>query len=288
MTPDRRLISFRNVAIGLLVGWLLVFAIAPNLLVLIASLLSRSEADFVGLPFSVESYERLFDPLYARVLWASIKLAGLSTLVCLAIGYPFAWWIATRPPRWRGLLLLLVIVPFWTNSLIRTYAIKWLLSKQGLVNQALQGLGLIDQPLNLLYTDLAVLLGFSYVLLPFMILPLYAVLEKLDGRLLDAAADLGANRWQRFVHVVWPLSLPGVVAGGLLVFLPAMGMFYVADVLGGARHLLIGNLVKNQFLTARDWPFGSAAATTLTVMMIVLILVHAWTRRRAGQEGATL
>lgn len=266
--------GFRNVAVGLIVGWLLLFVFMPNLMIIGTSFLTRDHASLVSLVFSLENYGRLFDPLYFQVLWHSVFMAGTATLLCLLLGYPFAFIIAQSPRRWRPLLLFLVIVPFWTNSLIRTYALKVVLGTKGLLNNSLLALGLIDQPLRIMFTEVAVIIGLVYILLPFMVLPLYSAIEKLDGRLLEAARDLGAGAWSRFFRVIVPLTMPGIVAGCLLVFLPAMGMFYISDLLGGAKNLLIGNIIKTQFLNIRDWPFGSATSVTLTVLMAALIFVY--------------
>jgi spermidine/putrescine transport system permease protein len=170
--------------------------------------------------------------------------------------------------------LLLVIVPFWTSSLIRTYAMIVILKTKGILNNALLGAGLIDRPLAILYTDTAVLIGLAYSLLPFMVLPLYSSIEKLDTRIIEAAGDLGANRAVTFAKIIVPLTMPGIVAGSMLVFLPALGMFYIPDMLGGARTLLVGNLIRNQFLSARDWPFGSVVSVVLTVVMALMLLVY--------------
>ncbi|PSJ47878.1 spermidine/putrescine ABC transporter permease PotB [Zobellella endophytica] len=265
---------FRNLAVSLIVGWLLLFVFMPNLMIIGTSFLTRDHASLVSLVFSLDNYGRLFDPLYFQVLWHSVLMAGTATLLCLLVGYPFAFIIAQLPARWRPFLLFLVIVPFWTNSLIRTYALKVVLGTKGLLNHALLGLGLIDQPLRIMFTEVAVIIGLVYLLLPFMVLPLYAAIDKLDGRLLEAARDLGADALARFVRVIVPLTMPGIVAGCLLVFLPAMGMFYISDLLGGAKNLLIGNIIKTQFLNIRDWPFGSATSVTLTVLMAALIFVY--------------
>jgi len=184
----------------------------------------------------------------------------------------------------RQILLMLVIIPFWTNSLIRAYAIKAIIATNGLMNTALKALGLIDAPLKLVYTESAVIIGLVYLLLPFMILPLFAVLEKHDIRHLEAAADLGANRWQAFWHITLPLSLPGIIAGCLMVMLPALGMFYISDLLGGAKNLVVGNVIKNQFLDARDWPFGSAASIALTIVMALFLLAYYRTQTRSKTE----
>ncbi|WP_368209023.1 spermidine/putrescine ABC transporter permease PotB [Aeromonas sp. R4-2] len=271
--------GFRNGAIALILGWLTLFVFLPNLMIIGVSFLTRDESELIAPLFTLSNYGRLLDPLYFEVLLHSLWLALLATSICLLVGYPFAWLLAHLPARVRPLLLFLVVVPFWTNSLIRTYALKVLLGTRGLINCWLLDLGIIERPLQMMYTEVAVIIGLVYVLLPFMVLPLYSSIEKLDGRLLEAARDLGANGWQRLVRIILPLTLPGIIAGCLLVFLPAMGMFYVSDLLGGAKHLLIGNLIKTQFLNSRDWPFGAAISVMLTVLMALLVYCY-W---RAGK-----
>ncbi|NJI08536.1 spermidine/putrescine ABC transporter permease PotB [Aeromonas veronii] len=271
--------GFRNGAIALILGWLTLFVFLPNLMIIGVSFLTRDESELIAPLFTLSNYGRLLDPLYFEVLLHSLWLALLATSICLLVGYPFAWLLAHLPARIRPLLLFLVVVPFWTNSLIRTYALKVLLGTRGLINSWLLDLGLIERPLQMMYTEVAVIIGLVYVLLPFMVLPLYSSIEKLDSRLLEAARDLGANGWQRLVRIILPLTLPGIIAGCLLVFLPAMGMFYVSDLLGGAKHLLIGNLIKTQFLNSRDWPFGAAISVMLTVLMALLVYCY-W---RAGK-----
>ncbi|WP_270693864.1 MULTISPECIES: spermidine/putrescine ABC transporter permease PotB [unclassified Aeromonas] len=271
--------GFRNGAIALILGWLTLFVFLPNLMIIGVSFLTRDESELIAPLFTLSNYGRLLDPLYFEVLLHSLWLALLATSICLLVGYPFAWLLAHLPARIRPLLLFLVVVPFWTNSLIRTYALKVLLGTRGLINGWLLDLGLIERPLQMMYTEVAVIIGLVYVLLPFMVLPLYSSIEKLDSRLLEAARDLGANGWQRLMRIILPLTLPGIIAGCLLVFLPAMGMFYVSDLLGGAKHLLIGNLIKTQFLNSRDWPFGAAISVMLTVLMALLVYCY-W---RAGK-----
>lgn len=281
--PPRHRNLLRSALLGLSWGWLLALVLVPNLLVLAASLLNRDPTHFLQLPLTLDSYRRLLDPLYLRVFLDSLALALATTLGCLLLGYPFAWALSRIDGRWRPLLVFLLILPFWTNSLVRTYAIKQLLAANGPLNGALLALGLIDAPLELLYTQGAVILGLVYLLLPFMILPLYAVFEDLRPELLLASRDLGAGRLATFVHVLIPLTLPGILAGTLLVLLPALGMFYVADILGGARVLLVGNIIKNQFLDARDWPFGAAASILLTAAMAVLLFAHRLARCRLNE-----
>ncbi|WKE67315.1 spermidine/putrescine ABC transporter permease PotB [Gallaecimonas kandeliae] len=282
----QRLKSFRFWAIGLISGWLLLFVLMPNLMILASSFLSKGDKSLVALPLSLGSYARLLDPLYAEVLWLSIKLSATATCICLAVGYPFAFCIARLSPKWRPLMLFLVVVPFWTNSLIRTYAIKILLGKKGLLNGALLATGLIQEPITWLYSNGAVIFGLVYILLPFMVLPLYSAIEKLDGRLLEAAADLGAGKLRTFIHVVLPLTAPGIVAGCLLVFLPAMGMFYVSDLLGGAKDMLVGNIIKRQILLVQDWPFGSAASVVITVFMGLLLWLYWQAAKRINRKEA--
>jgi spermidine/putrescine transport system permease protein len=231
-------------------------------------------------------YSRALDPLYLGIAWRSVWMAVVTTLVTLLIGFPMAAWLALlAPARWKGLLLGLVVVPFWTSFLVRTYAWMFLLRSEGLVNHLLLGLGWTDRPLQLLFTEGAVLLGLVYGELPFMILPLYASLEKLDPTLLEAAADLGAGRAATLFRVILPLAVPGIVAGSLLVFIPSLGQFVVSDLLGGARSVLLGNLVQNQFAVARNQPFGAALAFQLVAAVLLLLFLYArLSRRRGGEE----
>ena len=262
--------------------WLLLFTLLPTLMVLAVSVLSRDEAGFIAFIPTLENYRRLLDPIYLKVFTDSLLMAALATLLCLLIAYPFAWRLSRVGRRWRPVLLTLVIIPFWTNSLVRVYAIRSLLAAKGALNSLLLALGLIDEPVRLLYSGWAVSIGLVYVLLPFMILPLYSSFEKLDPRLIEAAADLGANPLARFRHVIVPLTLPGIAAGCLLVFLPALGLFYVTDVLGGARNLMIGALLKDQFLDARDWPFGAAASLVVIGLLFLFLALYRLAQRRLG------
>jgi spermidine/putrescine transport system permease protein len=269
---DSRL--FRRLVIGAVLLWMALFAVGPNLLVLLASVGHPSATAFVTPGFSLNNYARLLEPAYGQILLSSFYLAGGVTLICLVLGYPFAAILARTRPPWRNLLLLLVVIPFWTNSLVRTYAMIAILNANGLLNRLLMAAGLIAAPLPMMYTAGAVLTGLTYTLLPFMVLPLYAALERLDPRYVEAARDLGANPAKTFVHVVLPLTMPGIVSGCMLVFLPAVGMFYVSDVLGGARAMLLGNFIRDQFLTSRDWPFGAAASVAMTLVMGLMLLLY--------------
>lgn len=277
---------FKTAVLVLVWGWLLFLVLTPNLLVVGASVMTRDPGSFISLPLTLDAYRQLLNPLYLNVFLHSLYMAGMTTLVCLLVGYPFAWALSKVPRQRQVLLIFLLIVPFWTNSLVRTYALKLILASNGLLNKTLLSVGLIDQPLQLLYTEGAVIIGLVYLLLPFMILPLYAVFDDLKEDLLRASHDLGAGRLSTFIHVIVPLTLPGVLAGVMLVLLPAMGLFFVPDILGGSRNLLVGNVIKNQFLDARNWPFGAAASIVLTIAMAFLMFAHRLSKRRLGEDGA--
>ena len=275
---------FKNLTIGLTVVWLGVFVFLPTMMILITSFLERDETAFVRLSFSTSSYARLIDPVYLNVFSHSLFMALVATLICLLFGFPFAYLLARTRPGLRHFLLLLVIIPFWTNSLIRTYALRTLLATKGVLNLVLLHLGIIDEPMQLLYTGSAVTMGLIYILFPFMVLPLFAVIEKIDASLFEAANDLGASRLQTFIRITIPLTLPGIIAGSLMVFLPALGMFYVSDLLGGAKDLLVGNFIKNQFLDARDWPFGAAASVAMMIIMALMMAAYFVSIRKIGKE----
>ena len=266
--------KFQKITVTIIFSWLIFFVLIPNLLVLTVSFLTRDGSDFYALPFTLDNYANLFNPLYAQVVWNSLYMSGIATIICLLIGYPFAFMVSKINPKYRPFLLFLVVLPFWTNSLIRIYGMKVFLGVKGVLNTMLMDMGILSEPIRILNTEVAVIIGLVYLLLPFMILPLYSAIEKLDGRLLEAARDLGANAVQRFFRVILPLTMPGIVAGCLLVLLPAMGMFYVADLLGGAKVLLVGNVIKSEFLISRNWPFGSAISIGLTILMALLIFVY--------------
>ena len=266
--------KFQKITVAIIFSWLIFFVLIPNLLVLTVSFLTRDGSDFYALPFTLDNYANLFNPLYAQVVWNSLYMSGIATIICLLIGYPFAFMVSKINPKYRPFLLFLVVLPFWTNSLIRIYGMKVFLGVKGVLNTMLMDMGILSEPIRILNTEIAVIIGLVYLLLPFMILPLYSAIEKLDGRLLEAARDLGANAVQRFFRVILPLTMPGIVAGCLLVLLPAMGMFYVADLLGGAKVLLVGNVIKSEFLISRNWPFGSAISIGLTILMALLIFVY--------------
>ena len=275
---------FFRIAIALSSLWLVLFALAPNALLLLVAFFTRNDEHFVTPVLTLDNYIRLFDPTFLTILWDSARLACIATVICLLIGYPFAYIMANVRPNRRPFLLFLVIIPFWTSSLIRTYALILILKSKGLISELLTMLGITSGPVSFMYSDFAVFVGLTYTLLPFMILPLYASIEKLDRRLLDAAKDLGASSWRAFVHVTVPLTMPGIIAGAMLVFLPALSMFYVPEMLGGAKSMLLGNFIKNQFLVARDWPLGAAASSVMTIALILMVLVYSRVSRRGARN----
>jgi spermidine/putrescine transport system permease protein len=266
----------------LLPAWLViaVLFLAPLAIVLAYSLLTRGAYGGVFPPWTVESYQRLADSLYAAIFLRSFVMAGAATALCLVLGFPAALFIS-RAGRRKVLLLHLVLIPFWTSLLVRTYAWMFLLRDTGLFNTALLALGVIREPLPLLYNDGAVLLGLVYGYLPFAVLPIYATLERVHPALLEAAADLGARPAAVLARIVVPLSAPGIRAAAVLVFIPCLGAYLTPDLLGGGRTILVGNLVQNQFTTARDWPFG--AAISLLLMAIVVLFLFGYLRR-SGEE----
>lgn len=264
--------------------WLFAFFLVPILIMLAYSVMPRGIYGGVEPGFTLEHYARFFDPLYLDILRRTFVWSVACTVLCLLLGYPVAYVIA-RSGRWRNLLLFLVILPFWTSFLVRTFAMIFLMRDTGLVNAWLLKLGLVDEPIVMLYTPFAVMAGLVYGFLPFMILPIYASLEKLDLSLLEAAEVLGARPAERFRRITLPLSMPGVVAGCLLVFIPALGSFLTADLLGGAKQLMIGNLVQNQFSAARNWPFGSAASFIVMALVLLAVLAYLRVKDQAPAEG---
>ena len=260
--------------------WLGIFFLLPLLFVLFASFLTKGTGGAAILPWTLAHYERTFGT-FGVVVWRSLRVALYTTLWCLLLGYPLAFFISTRKRAGTRLVLLfLILLPFWTNFLVRTYALKSIIGPEGVLSAALLSLGLTSEALELLFTPFSVVLGLVYGFLPFMVLPVYAAVERLDTRFLEAANDLGANDWHTFWRVVFPLTLPGVVAGSMLVFIPAIGSFVTPDLLGGTRGLMIGNLIARQFGGRANVPLGSA----ISVVLIVLVLFGVAAYLRYGQE----
>jgi spermidine/putrescine transport system permease protein len=264
--------------------WLLVFLVAPLVMVVIVSLATRGPYGKTVYDFTLQNYLRAFDPLYLKAYWRTLWITVATTALAAVVSFPVAYYIALRAPaRLKRPLLVLTVIPFWTSFLIRTYAWILLLRSEGVINSALIEAGLISEPLRLLYSDFAVLVGQVYGELPFMILPIYVALERLDTRLLEAAQDLGANRFWTFVKVTLPLSRPGLIAGLVLVFIPTLGAFITPDLLGGAKSVMIGNLIQNQFALLNQ-PFGSALSMLLTLAVLVLLAIAV----RAGLKASEL
>lgn len=254
--------------------WLVTFFMLPLVVILVISFLTKGTYGGIEPVITIKNYVKLFDNstfiIFSRSLW----LAFLATLVCLLVGYPMAYVIARAPRRWRNILVLLVIIPFWTNFLVRTFAIMQILRDEGITNTLLLNLKLIPEAIPMLYTPFAVFVGEVYGFLPFMVLPLYANIEKFDYSLMEAAHDSGANDFWAFVRVMVPLTMPGIVAGCILVFIPAIGAFVTPAVLGGAKVLLIGNLIDRQFKTARNWPLASAMSIALMVLVSLATAIY--------------
>lgn len=267
---------FHTVTIAVIVLWLLLFALIPNIIMFIVSFLEYDSQSFVKAVFTLENYKRFFTGAYFNIFLNSFKVAAIATFLCLIIGYPFAYILARSKSKYKGLLALLVVIPYWTSALIRTYAISYMLAANGLINTILIKIGIIDAPLSLLYTEGAIIFGFVYTLLPFMILPLYATIDKFDFRYIEAAQDLGASKLRTFYHIILPLTSPGIIAGTVLVFLPALGLFYIPSLLGGGKNIMVSNIIQEQFTSnvLQNWPLGSAASALITVIMGIMIWAY--------------
>jgi len=265
-----------------LIAWAFAFVVAPAVIMLVYSFAHRGTLGGVVLGFTLENYAGVLDPVYMQIVVRSIGYATITTVLCLAMGYPVAYLIGRSDEKLRNALLMTVMIPFWTSFLIRTYAWVTILKSQGLLNSIAMQLQLITEPLEMLYTPGAVVLGLVYTFLPFMILPIYSSVEKLDGALVEAALDLGAGPVRAFSRVIVPLTAPGIAAGVLLVFVPSLGIYAVNDILGGGRVDMIGNIIENQFKgNARNWPFGAALGTTL---LVSFALIYWFVSRRQRAE----
>ena len=265
--------------------WIVTFFIGP-LGFMVAFSLGVNEGFFtVKFGLHGDQFQRLWDPIYLNIYKDTLVLATIGTFACLAIGYPFAYFLATRTSKYKTLLFFLVIVPFWTSLLIRTYSWVLILNEQGPLSSFMQNVGLIDRPLDILYTQGAVVIGVVYDYLPLMVFPLYVAIERMDRSLIEASRDLGCNRWQTFRRVTLPLTFPGIMTGCLLTFIPMMGEYVVPTILGGAKTFLVGSLVSNEILTAIDWPFGAAVSMGLIAVMFVLIALYLRVLGRRAEEG---
>ncbi|EFM38585.1 ABC transporter, permease protein [[Eubacterium] yurii subsp. margaretiae ATCC 43715] len=266
--------------------WTVLFTIVPLIIILIFSLSASSKIGSLSTDFTLDRYVQFFEPIYADVFFRSIKLSLYSTVFCLILGYPVAYIIANKKMRIRNFLILFIILPQWTNFLLRTYAWMSILKDNGPINSFLINIGLIKEPLTLLYTDGAVLMGMVYNFLPYMILPIYTVILKIDKAYVEAARDLGASSAITFSKIILPLSMPGIVSGIIMVFMPAISTFVISDLLGGGHSMLMGNLIQNQFLAARNWQFGSAISMILIGIILITMLVL--NRYSSSDKGGAL
>lgn len=283
--PQSRLLLERAVFLGPGLMFTAIFVVVPVVLVLAYTVFDRGRFGGIVYNFSLDNFARAWQPTYRKVLVSSLAIAAAATLIALLIGYPVAYAIAKLPARWRTIALVLVVVPFWTNFLIRTYAWIVLLNTQGVLNDVLVGSGLTDHRMGLLYTKGAVIAGLVYVYLPLMILPVYASVARLDAELREASANLGAGKVSTFFRVTLPLTLPGVVTGCIFVFVPSLGNFVVPELLGGGKTVMVGNLVRDQFLKARDWPFGATLALVMVILLLLLFALQSVVSRRYAVAG---
>jgi len=253
--------------------WMLFFVAIPLLYIVFISFMQRGDDGSIVYISTISNFTRMARPLYVKVFWDSIVVAFITTLCTLVFGYPFAYF-ATKIKRYKILIMLLIMAPFLTNSLIRTYGWIVILSTNGILNHVLLITGIIKEPIKMLYSYGAVMIGMIYTMFPFMVLPLYNSIDKMDKAYIEAAKDLGASKWKTFRTVTIPLTMPGIVAGCILVFVPSVGLFFIPDLMGGSNVMLIGNLIENQFLEANDWPFGAALSIVMIFISIILILVY--------------
>lgn len=278
----RRLNSFLLILPG--VGWLTAFMIVPCLIIFFFSFFERGTYGGIDYNFTLENFTRAAEPVYRSIFFGSARIAGLATIIAILIAYPAAYAISLAPKDRQTRYLFLVMLPFWSNYLIRTYAWIVLLNREGLINKGLTGLGVINEPLDILYNEFAVVTGLVYNYLPFVILAIYASLQRLNPEIREASEDLGAPAWKTFARVTLPLTLPGVAAGAVFVFVLSIGNFITPDLLGGGRIQMVGNLIYDQFLSARDWPFGAALSLALIFIMMVLLFAQAAAVNRAQNQ----
>lgn len=266
--------------------WLLLLIAIPLLYIFAVSFCTTDSNHNIVFLFSLENYAKLFEPTLLTIYLNSLIVAFLATLFCVLIGYPFAYIMAFSPPLKKTLMMVFLMLPFWTNSIIRLYGWRTLLGTNGYINNILMRAGVIHEPLTMLYTRGAVVLGMVYTLLPFMVMPIQTVIDKFDRSLLEAASDLGARPVKRFLHVTLPLTAPGIFAGVIMVFIPALGYFFVSDILGGGKSQLIGNVIERQFKEAFNWPFGAALSIILIVITLVLVGIYTKTGGSVEDLGA--
>lgn len=254
--------------------WSVLFIIAPVLLLFFMSFMTKGPLGVIQYKFTMENYAAMLDPVYLSVVKESIVVALVTTVLCVLLGYPFAYFMANKPAKVSGLLMIVMMIPFWTNELVIVYSLVILLNSSGIINTVLMNLGIIQESLDLLYNNFAVVVGMVYMLLPFAVLPMYSSIEKLDKGLIEASKDLGAGPVKTFFRVVLPLTSPGIFAAVILVFIPTIGYYQITDMLGGGTQMMVGNLINNQFSLSRNWPFGAALSMLLAVLILIMLFVY--------------
>ena len=277
--------SLSNVIMSVpFIVWIIALVVMPIAYLIFMSFMTKAPMGSIKYIFSVESYKNIANPIYFKVLIKSLKIAAITTIVCVLTGYPLAYFIAQRKKSTSATLELLLMVPFWTCVLVVIYSFVILLNNAGIVNTFLQKIGLIKEPLSLLYNDGAVIVGMWYMCIPFCVMPMYSSIEKVDKTMLEASKDLGANPVTTFFKITLPLTAPGIMAAVILTFIPSIGYYQITDMLGGGTSIMLGNVIYNQFTSARNWPFGAA----LSVVLIVVILLMMWIFRKLGGNSDEL
>lgn len=264
----------RLVMCGPITIWSIIFIIAPILLLLFISFMTKGPLGIIQYKFTLENYQTILDPVYFSVVKESLVVAFTTTVLCVLLGYPFAYFMANKPAKISGLLMILMMIPFWTNELVIVYSFVILFNSSGIINTLLMNLGVIKESLNMLYNNFAVVVGMVYMLLPFAVLPMYSSIEKLDKNLIEASKDLGAGPVKTFFRVVLPLTSPGIFAAVILVFIPTIGYYQITDMLGGGTQMMVGNLINNQFSLSRNWPFGAALSMVLAVLILIMLFIY--------------
>lgn len=265
--------SGMGLTIGPMFAWTCLFFVFPLIYVISLSFCTRDAYGGIVYEFTLKNYKTLMKPVYLHVIWKTMKMSFVVTALVTLFAYPYAYIASRAEKKVQNLLIAGIMIPFWTNALLRVYAIMNIASANGLVNTALLSMGIIKEPLQILYTDFAVMAGMVYTMVPLMVMPLYANLQKIDGSVLEAGRDLGASSWQLFQKVIFPISLPGIMSGIILVYVPSMFCFYIADALGGGKSIIIGNVISNQFSSSKNWPFGAALAVFVMTLSTLLIAV---------------
>lgn len=262
------------VMVGPVSGWMLLFVLIPFIYIVVISFMKRSTYGGVEMEFTIQNILQVFDPAYLKVFGVSVIYALITTLLCILIGYPFAYFVAKKSEIQKTVIMALVMVPFMISSLIRLFAWINLLRRDGAINRFFMAVGLIHEPLQMVYNNVGAVIGLTYTLLPFMILPLYSSIEKLDKSLLEACSDLGAKPVEAFLRVTLPLTMPGIFAGTIMTFIPTLGLFFVIDLMGGSKILVMGSLIRNEFITAKDWPLGAALSLFLIIITLILVKLY--------------